>query len=74
VVGFLAQDQRQVVERDNRMQLLAQAMEQFTHRPVCGEALRRTQQCIVARESWRFGIAWFGHGLGDGAFMVQAPD
>ena len=37
---LLVQEQRQVVERNERMQLLGENVEQLGHRPVAGKGLR----------------------------------
>ena len=47
---FVVQQECQVVERDDRVQLIGQHLEQLGHGFVAGKRLRDAQQRVVARE------------------------
>ena len=47
---FVVQQERQVVEGDDRVQLIGQHLEQLGHGFVAGKRLRDGQQRVVARE------------------------
>ena len=52
----------QVVERDDRMEVLAEHPKQLADRSVSGECLRDAQQRVIAREMCRVERRTFRHG------------
>jgi hypothetical protein len=45
---FVVQQEREVVERDDRVQVIRQYPEQLGHGLVAGKRLRDAEQCVVA--------------------------
>ena len=48
VARFVVEDQRQVVERDDGMEVIGENLEELGHRLVAGKRLRDAQQGVVA--------------------------
>ena len=46
--GFVVQHQREVIERDDRMQVIRKHFEQLGQGPMAGQGLRDAQQRVVA--------------------------
>ena len=58
----VVQQQAEVVERDDRVELVAEHVKQLADRPMRGERLRRPQQRVVAREMCRVERHLLRHG------------